>query len=302
MPTINGRACVVDGRNLYQYPKAIRDDVWTNNGAKVTLESFDSTTNMWHIIASQGTGGMVGIYLPNYASGKIPDNTDWSYSADAKGIGKIQVFGIEAGPKSPPIGTIGKEWSRIGQIGHVNNDILKTIVMYFDTTDSPVDVYIKLPKLEIGKIITPLKIDKVFSDGKQVYGRNLIRGSYDSSWGCSTNGDPTIEKVTMDSGEVVLHVVSTKYGGIWAEFGLPSGNYNLSIEVKGTGVFKLGWESISDNTVTLTSDWQRVSRFASLDDNWHAFICNGEMDIYIRLLKVEKDAATPWTPAPEDVM
>jgi len=170
MTTINGRACVANGRpvdkvfsngkqvyvrNLYLNSKKIADSYGVNSGATVTVEPFDSTTNMWHIVAQQGLGSPVGIYLFNYANGKIQDNSDWSYSIDVKGIGKIQVLGIETSNKNPLIGTVGSEWSRIIQTGRVGNPSHKTISMYFDTTNSPLDVYIKLPKLEIGKMTTP---------------------------------------------------------------------------------------------------------------------------------------------------
>ena len=117
---------------------------------KITLEPFDSATNMWHIVAAQGTGIMLGIYLPDYAKEKVPDNSDWSYSIDVKGIGKIKELGIEDSSRKPVVGTVGNEWSRVSQTGRVGNPEHKTIVMYFDTTNSPLDIYIKLPKLEQG--------------------------------------------------------------------------------------------------------------------------------------------------------
>ena len=138
--------------NLYLNSKAIEDGYGTNNVVKVTVEPFDSTTNMWHIVAQQGIGGDLGIYLYNYAKDKLPDSSDWSYSADVKGTGKIQRFGIEAGNANPVIGTVGSEWSRISQTGRMDKVNVKTIVMYFDTNNSPVDAYIKLPKLEVGKM------------------------------------------------------------------------------------------------------------------------------------------------------
>ncbi|RND38972.1 hypothetical protein FAM18132_00962 [Lacticaseibacillus paracasei] len=137
--------------NLYLNSRTIGDGYGTNNGAEVTVEPFDSTTNMWHIVAPQGSGGFCGIYIGGYGNGKLPDNSDWSYSADIKGTGKVQTFGIEAGDKTPPVGTIGSEWSRISQSGHVGSGD-KTITMYFDVANSPLDVYIKLPKLQTGKM------------------------------------------------------------------------------------------------------------------------------------------------------
>ena len=145
---------VIDGRNLYLNSKVLKDDYGINETATVTVEPFDSDTNMWHIVAEQGSGKSTGIYLYGYGDGKIPNNSDWSYSADIKGTGKVSVFGMENGEKKPIKGTIGSTWSRISQTGYVDEIDHKTVVMYFDTTDSPLDVYIKLPKLERGNVAT----------------------------------------------------------------------------------------------------------------------------------------------------
>jgi len=138
--------------NLYLNSKAIKDAYSTNFSPKVTVEPFDSTTNMLHIVSEKGLGSPAGIYFYNYGNGKLPDNSDWSYSVDIKGIGKPYAFGIEGGNKNPLVGTVGSEWSRISQTGWAGITDSKTILMYFDTNISPVDVYIKLPKLEIGNM------------------------------------------------------------------------------------------------------------------------------------------------------
>ena len=143
----------VYGRNLYLNSKAIPDNYGGSSG--VTVEAFDSNTNMWHIVAEKGSGSLIGLYLYTYANDKIPNNSDWSYSADVKGTGKAVEFGIEAGNKNPIVGTIGSAWSRISQTGKIDEVKHKTIVMYFDSTNSPIDVYIKLPKLELSKTPTP---------------------------------------------------------------------------------------------------------------------------------------------------
>ena len=141
------------GRNLYLSSRSLADGYGLNSGATATVEPFDSTTNMWHFVAAQGSGENVGIYLYNYAGVKLPDNSDWAYSADIKGTGKASMFGSDNGSSNPVKGNIGSEWSRISQTGHVGDGV-KSIVMYFDTTNSPLDVYIKLPKLEIGNVPT----------------------------------------------------------------------------------------------------------------------------------------------------
>ena len=150
--TIN--ALSVGGRNLYLNSKGLADGYGTNGNVTVRVEPFDSTTNMWHIVAPQSPGTGIGIYLWDYAGGKIPNNSDWSYSADIKGTGNVMRFGIEESNRNPIKGNIGSKWSRISQTGHVNKPRYKTIILYFETTNSPLDVYIKLPKLETGTIAT----------------------------------------------------------------------------------------------------------------------------------------------------
>ncbi|AUV59963.1 hypothetical protein HOS78_gp027 [Lactobacillus phage Bacchae] len=144
----------VPNRNLFLNSKSIKDVYGINENAKITLEPFDSTTNMWHIVAEKGSGSPAGIYIFNYADGKLPDNSDWSYSFDVKGTGKFYKSGIESGVRNPVVGNISSEWSRISQSGLVGNGS-KTIIMYFDTNISALDVYIKLPKLETGTTPTP---------------------------------------------------------------------------------------------------------------------------------------------------
>lgn len=147
--------CNSGSPNLYLNSRTISDGYGIVGDPTVTVEPFDSTTNTWHIVAKHDTGAVIGIYLWGYGKGKFQDNSYWSYSADVKGTGNIYEFGIETGSKNPVVGTIGSEWSRISQTGRVDNDLNKSLVMYFDSTNSSIDVYIKLPKLEIGNTPTP---------------------------------------------------------------------------------------------------------------------------------------------------
>lgn len=140
-------------RNLYLNSRALTDSYGINYGPTVTVEPFDSTTNMWHIVSPQNSGTLVGIFIGGYANNKIATNNYWSYSADIKGTGKPSYFGIENGQKNPIVGNISSDWSRISQTGYIDSNN-KTIIMYFDTTNTPLDVYIKLPKLEVGNIAT----------------------------------------------------------------------------------------------------------------------------------------------------
>ena len=150
----DGFTTVYPNLNFYLNSRTLAGGSVTDFKAKVTVEPFDSTTNMWHIVAAQGTDGWSGVYIRGYGEGKIPDNSDWSYSADIKGTGKVMMFGLNCGTRRPIKGNIGSEWSRISQTGHSDGTDM-VIVMYFDAKDIPLDIYIKLPKLETGTIATP---------------------------------------------------------------------------------------------------------------------------------------------------
>ncbi|MCT0005031.1 hypothetical protein [Weissella confusa] len=201
----------VGGRNLYLNSRVLAEQYGVNRSAKVTIEPFDSTTNMWHFVASQGSGTNAGIYISDYASGKIPNNSDWTYSADIKGVGMVAQFGIGTSDISRPVkGTIGSEWSRISQTGHVGSPKTKSIVMYFDTTNSPLDVYIKLPKLEIGNIPTdwtPAPEDVPSNDTQLVHktGNETIAGDK------TFTGNTTLATTTILAGNYGLRVTSSGF-------------------------------------------------------------------------------------------
>lgn len=178
----DGYMPIIGGRNLYLNSRVLSDVYGTNGNVTVTVEPFDSTTNMWHLVAAQGTGAtVVGVYIFNYANGKIPNNSYWSYSVDIKGIGKIITLGLEGSDISTIRGIIGNNWSRISQTGYISEPKFKTLVMYFDTINSPLDVYIKLPKLEIGNVDTdwsPAPEDVPSNDAQLVHkaGNETISG------------------------------------------------------------------------------------------------------------------------------
>ena len=200
----------VGGRNLYLNSRALADSYGVNGSANVTTDPFDSTTNMWHLVAAQGSGILVGLYIFNYALGKTPNNSDWSYSVDIKGTGRVGQLGIEQSDKSPVKGTIESDWSRISQTGHIGNPNAKTIVMYFDTTDSPLDVYIKLPKLEIGNVATDWTSapeDIPSNDSQLVHntGSETIAGDK------TLVGNTTLATTTILAGNYGLRVTSSGF-------------------------------------------------------------------------------------------
>lgn len=201
-------ALSVGGRNLYLNSRELADAYDSNDGATVTIEHFDSTTNMWHIVAEQGSGKATGIYILNYATNKLTDSSYWSYGADIKGTGKVLQLGIGDGDRTPVKGTVGSEWSRISQTGYFDKLRSKTIVMYFDTTDSPLDVYIKLPKLETGNVPTdwtPAPEDAPSNDSQLVHktGNEVLAGNK------SLVGNTTLATTTILAGNYGLRVTTS---------------------------------------------------------------------------------------------
>ena len=244
-------------RNLYLNSRGLADGYGINGNVRVTVEPFDSTTNMWHIVAAQSTGNYIGIYLWNYCSGKIPDNSDWSYSADIKGTGKVVKFGIERDHNNPVKGTIGSNWSRISQAGHVDYGV-KTLVMYFDTTDSPLDVYIKLPKLEIGTIPTdwiPAQEDNLAIPFGYAYAPYYV---YQES------SRPSNEKVMSLNNK-------SQY------FGLQSGSPSV-ITVKGPCSVNPTWTVVQKGNVVATDGF-----VLTLTDNQKLVVSSHPEDQYARL-------------------
>ena len=308
----------VGGRNLYLNSRVLSDGYGVNGTATVTLEPFDSTTNMWHFVAAQGSGKAVGIYLYNYVNGKIPDNSDWSYSADVKGIGKLFKFGVENTSTDPDLvkGIVGNDWSRISRAGHVNESNIKTLVMYFDTTDSPLDVYIKLPKLEVGNIPTdwtPAPED--VSPKLTIGGRNyLLNSSGDtlSGWGKEEN----TWSVTADStrGNVFTFTPTTTWTGGGANS--ISQPVNAKIIGKQVTISFLAKSSVNGAALhsepqggvylfdtTLTTDWIKYSyTINSVTDKIYLMAVEAGKTYYLDDIKLEVgNIPTDWTPAPEDV-
>lgn len=187
----------IGGRNFFLNSRVLPDDYGVNKNATVTVEPFDSTTNMWHIVSPQNSGSNVGIYFWNYAGNKMATNTYWSYSADIKGTGRPTNFGFENGQHNTIVGNIGNDWSRISQTGYIDSNT-KNIVMYFDTTNTPLDVYIKLPNLDAGNVPTdwtPAPEDVPSNDAQLVHktGDETIGGSktFSSTINGNLNGNST---------------------------------------------------------------------------------------------------------------
>ena len=146
-------------------------------------------------------------------------------------------------------------------------------------------------------------VDKVFSNGKQVYGRNLLlnsRGKFQPNESTTDNyivySDST---VYMTQGQQYTVHADASSGLVWYRY------HDGSVESNRVVLWltdKAGiWTIISDaNTSTGTTfTWNSPSGTYYLRINTYKLDNSG----YAENVKLEQgDTATPWTPAPEDVM
>lgn len=168
-------------------------------------------------------------------------------------------------------------------------------------------------------VVNGTPVDKVFSDGRQVYGRNLLTGTRDwqgeqgnlSLWG------PSEEK---------YEGLTVRYRGIsWNGLGQyynakPNTTYTFSLYAKTSEagnffeIFTLDKEDWSSPVVSvpvyanqaITTEWQRYSVTFTTKSGGAIFpsVCSNKdgITIYVAGYKLEEGSvATPWTPAPEDV-
>lgn len=146
----------VGGRNIFLNSKTL----WNvaNNGNSSTKVTFDDTTNMWHITAPAPVTAGRGIYFYQTANTSKPlvKGDKWAMSIDIKGTGMLREFGAEGSTnQTQPTGPIPSEWTRLSSTGTAVST--GAIIIYFgagaDTTQA-LDVYVKLPKLELGTMAT----------------------------------------------------------------------------------------------------------------------------------------------------
>lgn len=149
--TIN--AISVGSRNLLLNSKMLSIGVGNNTATTSTKVSYDSTTNMWHITSPKGGSGNAGIYFTQNGnvSNVITSGQQWAFSFDIKGTGVYSQFGIEwSSPFNKLSGNVPTDWTRVSATGTAAGTGTKAIVIYFNSIDVALDVYIKLPKLESG--------------------------------------------------------------------------------------------------------------------------------------------------------
>ncbi|QZN93831.1 hypothetical protein KZE55_04725 [Limosilactobacillus panis] len=179
-------------------------------------------------------------------------------------------------------------------------------------------------------VVNGTPVDKVFSNGRQVYGRNLLQGTGTAS-GDVTAGSGTQIKGAFNGYDAVK--TNCAWNGYYINLQSALGRtnakagdwYTISIYVKADkqidtsslDVYRaIGTDwgsklySILMATKPITTQWQQYSWSFQIDDNslknqYTRVEYNsdtGDNWIYWAGWKLEKGSvATPWTPAPEDV-
>ncbi|RDF88680.1 hypothetical protein DQM10_06995 [Leuconostoc mesenteroides subsp. mesenteroides] len=151
--TIN--ALSVGGRNLLLNSKTLSWGVGANDTTTSTTVGYDSTTNMWHITSPKGGSAYAGIFFgqAGNVSNLITKGQQWAFSFDIKGTGVYSVVGVEgSAPFNSLSGNVPTDWARVSSTGTATGT--NSIIIYFNSIDVALDVYIKLPKLETGTIPT----------------------------------------------------------------------------------------------------------------------------------------------------
>lgn len=185
----------VGGRNLFLNSKSLFG-VATNAGASYTIEDYDANTKMWHITAPAGnTTGSTGIYFaqPKNSSTSFVSGDKWVMSIDIKGSGYMTRFGLQKSSLTSPSGNMPTEWTRIYSSG-VMQGTSTDVVIYFNTSAVPLDIYVKLPKLEIGNVATdwtPAPEDVPSNDAQLVHktGNETVAGDKTFTGNIKFSGD-----------------------------------------------------------------------------------------------------------------
>ena len=160
-------AIEIDGRNYLLSSRTFEFHYGINGSPTLTIEDYDSTTKMMHIIVPKGTGAVSGIYFK--ANDVLEAGTNWCLSADMKGVGTASRFWLETSTSvSKADWKLTENWVRYSTTG-ISAKENQSFVIYFDASKETVDVYIKLIKVEKSNKATgwsqaPEDIDKAIND------------------------------------------------------------------------------------------------------------------------------------------
>ena len=159
-------------------------------------------------------------------------------------------------------------------------------------------------------IVNGTPVDKVFSNGKQVYGRNLLTGTGNYTvTGTSTNGYLSNEDTNPTSlfqgleGQTVTVSYDYEYSGFIAGSGNNRIVWEARIVADTIKFFDLFYYPNNDSGSGRTSSTFVVPKNITGAGEIGYIQFSGSGTGTLSHLKIERGSvATPWTPAPEDVM
>ena len=161
-------------------------------------------------------------------------------------------------------------------------------------------------------VVNGTPVDKVFSNGKHVYGRNLLTNTSDfsSNW----IGMSSVSTTTEYNGQPSMVFASSSQWLVNQRIGEKLENsfqYTSSFWAKadnaGDKAHTELWGSNGATDFVLTTNWVRYAAVLSGSSGFpycYFGVPDGnKRNVYIALPKLEKGSiATPWSPAPEDVL
>lgn len=162
-------------------------------------------------------------------------------------------------------------------------------------------------------VVNGTPVDKVFSNGRQVYGRNLLTGTGSHTF--TGTGPFVYDRMSNETDNDLL----TIFKGLEGQIVTISVDYKYSGFTAGSGRNQIGWEiQINADSVSWLGPWYyptnssgsgRISltfvvpkNITSIGEGNAYIIFPGSGTGTLSHLKLEEGSvATPWTPAPEDV-
>ncbi|MDM7515552.1 hypothetical protein QUF07_02380 [Lentilactobacillus sp. TOM.63] len=295
MSTINGKACVANGRNLIAGIEGINKTIHQAPG------SFQWIGNVPTKFIKAGEPLCFSIFINNAPhTESLAQGSAWCVmqAADVSGNKLLGKGG----------NSVSFDADGISQASLAVPTATDSIGLFIETDKMSQNAYYGNPKVEFGTIATPLTpapVDKVFSDGKQVYGRNILAGidrtirQAPGSFQWVTNVSTKFIKV----GEPLCFsafINNAPHAGA-----LVQGTAHCIIQAKDVS----GKILLQNNGNAISFDADGISQanlvVPTATDSILLFVETDGMsqNTYYGYPKVEfGNTATPWTPAPEDVL
>ena len=150
-------------------------------------------------------------------------------------------------------------------------------------------------------VVNGKAVDAVFSNGKQVYGRNLLKGTAKIEFRLNSNGGTQTVQKYDDETNYIQHTSNTPINrmGLWTSWTPEVGQiYTLSADVCGNGYIQgefhyEGGDNGSLGRVDLTDDWQRISntfRVNTVSGNWTIYANNSTL-LKVKHIKIDKGSS-----------